>query len=265
MARRRGFTLIELLVVIAIIAILAAILFPVYARLKEKARQTQCTSNFRQLGIACSMYEGDYDGVVTPAWGSDFDWNDASKTKNNTWPALIDPYVRTLYKGAGASEWGMRGIYRCPSAWPVTIGGSASANEWLERYYGYNFFYLGHGTNNLGDVVSPTTALLVSMDAVKRPTATIRIMEMWNFRPAPDGDKGTIFAWRPSSGVGNPSWAWPPGWHSGWHRGTQGDPKGLGMVLWVDGHVTCWQANRSMLNNPADAYFRVDNVKPAGA
>ena len=59
--KRKGFTLIELLVVIAIIAILAAILFPVFARARDRARQTSCTSNLRQIGTAVMMYAQDYD------------------------------------------------------------------------------------------------------------------------------------------------------------------------------------------------------------
>jgi len=63
---KRGFTLIELLVVIAIIAILAAILFPVFARAREKARQTSCLSNMKQMGLAMLMYAQDYDETFTP-------------------------------------------------------------------------------------------------------------------------------------------------------------------------------------------------------
>jgi len=63
---QRGFTLIELLVVIAIIAILAAILFPVFAQARESSRKTQCLSNTRQIGTAVMMYVQDYDEVFFP-------------------------------------------------------------------------------------------------------------------------------------------------------------------------------------------------------
>ncbi|MEN3001860.1 MAG: prepilin-type N-terminal cleavage/methylation domain-containing protein, partial [Armatimonadota bacterium] len=59
--RPKGFTLIELLVVIAIIAILAAILFPVFAQARERARKTTCINNMRQIGMAITMYYGDHD------------------------------------------------------------------------------------------------------------------------------------------------------------------------------------------------------------
>ncbi len=65
---RLGFTLIELLVVIAIIAILAAILFPVFARARDRARQTACLSNMRQIGTAMMMYAQDYDERLPPYW-----------------------------------------------------------------------------------------------------------------------------------------------------------------------------------------------------
>ncbi|MFP3905369.1 MAG: type II secretion system protein, partial [Armatimonadota bacterium] len=68
MTRIKGFTLIELLVVIAIIAILAAILFPVFARAQDKARQTACLSNQKQLGTALMMYANDYDNTLPSSY-----------------------------------------------------------------------------------------------------------------------------------------------------------------------------------------------------
>ncbi|UCH33158.1 MAG: DUF1559 domain-containing protein, partial [Armatimonadota bacterium] len=73
MRKNRGFTLIELLVVIAIIAILAAILFPVFARAREAARKATCISNCKQITLACIMYAQDYDEVLPAAVGDDND------------------------------------------------------------------------------------------------------------------------------------------------------------------------------------------------
>ena len=86
---RRGFTLIELLVVIAIIAILAAILIPVFANAREKARQTSCLSNVKQLGLATLMYAQDYDETLPVAIGGLPDWSLFWSTVE-----LVQPYVK---------------------------------------------------------------------------------------------------------------------------------------------------------------------------
>ena len=92
---RRGFTLIELLVVIAIIAILAAILFPVFARAREKARQTSCLSNVKQLALGTLMYAGDYDERLPMRW--------IATDSNFRVPSMIYPYVKNTQ------------LFECPS------------------------------------------------------------------------------------------------------------------------------------------------------
>jgi len=94
---RRGFTLIELLVVIAIIAILAAILFPVFARAREKARQTSCLSNVKQLSLGMMQYAQDYDELL-PRYSD----RDCAGGRHN-WNVVIYPYVRNDQ------------VFRCPS------------------------------------------------------------------------------------------------------------------------------------------------------
>jgi prepilin-type N-terminal cleavage/methylation domain-containing protein/prepilin-type processing-associated H-X9-DG protein len=106
---KRGFTLIELLVVIAIIAILAAILFPVFARAREKARQASCLSNVKEICLAVIMYLSDYDQVYPVSGYQDLSSGLPCDGKV-FWPLAADPYIKT---GAGA---GSQGIWRCPSA-----------------------------------------------------------------------------------------------------------------------------------------------------
>jgi prepilin-type N-terminal cleavage/methylation domain-containing protein/prepilin-type processing-associated H-X9-DG protein len=88
-----GFTLIELLVVIAIIAILAAILFPVFARAREKARQASCMSNLKQLGLSLEMYAQDAEGIYPP-WGEDGADPDEGPPAVWTWDTVILPYMK---------------------------------------------------------------------------------------------------------------------------------------------------------------------------
>lgn len=115
----RAFTLIELLVVIAIIAVLAAILFPVFASAREKARQTTCASNLRQIGMAALMYQQDYEYVVPVAYCKTFSDVYANVCANDDYeapfwlphpdqsppgePFLLEPYLKN------------RGVLRCPS------------------------------------------------------------------------------------------------------------------------------------------------------
>jgi prepilin-type N-terminal cleavage/methylation domain-containing protein/prepilin-type processing-associated H-X9-DG protein len=103
--KQRGFTLIELLVVIAIIAILAAILFPVFAKAREKARQTACTSNLKQIMLAWSMYAQDYDERLIPYAfpKNDGTCDGSSCGYASVWTVTLQPYIKNT------------GVLKCPS------------------------------------------------------------------------------------------------------------------------------------------------------
>jgi prepilin-type N-terminal cleavage/methylation domain-containing protein/prepilin-type processing-associated H-X9-DG protein len=114
--RRYGFTLIELLVVIAIIAILAAILFPVFAQAREKARQTQCASNARQVGLATNMYLQDYNETFPIGYLNAF----STLGREIIWHFLISPYMgegkfETYADGANNQRPAPQ-VRSCPSA-----------------------------------------------------------------------------------------------------------------------------------------------------
>ena len=97
-APRRGFTLIELLVVIAIIAILAAILFPVFQKVRENARKTACLSNEKQIGLAMVQYSQDYDELLVSAWGGGGGYNASDSNPTSLkykWMDMIYPYVKS--------------------------------------------------------------------------------------------------------------------------------------------------------------------------
>jgi prepilin-type N-terminal cleavage/methylation domain-containing protein/prepilin-type processing-associated H-X9-DG protein len=135
--RRSGFTLIELLVVIAIIAILAAILFPVFARAREQARSTACLSNTNQIAKGFLMYVQDYDEVFPP-WTANHcgRYPGGAFALQFMYPNLVSPYIKN---GVNPTTGELGQVWACPS-----IKQSLSI---ISNTYAYNYYSFG-GTSN---------------------------------------------------------------------------------------------------------------------
>ncbi len=138
MTKRRAFTLIELLVVIAIIAILAAILFPVFAKAREKARQSSCASNLKQLGVALTQYSQDYDEKVHIH-------RNVSSTYG--WMDMLDAYVKSPQ------------VHICPSQ--GRAAGRVGAAPNIATHYGWNWRELGSDTwsRSLAEITQPAETI----------------------------------------------------------------------------------------------------------
>jgi len=206
----RGFTLIELLVVIAIIAILAAILFPVFARAREKARQTQCVSNLKQIALGWMMYAGDYDETVMPVQAGFY----PATNMVYYWWAGYDHGTGTLYADAGLLYPYMKNnqINACPSFKNNLRG------ELGQTGYGYNYAYL-----------SPidwwTSQIMpVSLASIGSPAETVTF-----------ADAARINTWAYATPtVEANTYLDPPSYDS---PGFHARHNGVGNVAWADGHV----------------------------
>jgi len=219
----QGFTLIELLVVIAIIAILASILFPVFARARENARRTSCASNLKQLGLGWLQYAQDYDEKLPPVKTCTSAVATCDSTKQYwystaTTPGLLDPYVKSAQ------------LFVCPSSSSNSIS------------YGYNrrgfALYPGYSSDGFNTSKAVSTLGMIDQPTFKIVMADSYASRYYIYNDATDPQDGTVATY-----------------------GIYPDHLGTGNVLWADGHVKAvkplrythqgyWYLDRALPANP---------------
>lgn len=218
----RAFTLVEILIVLAIIAILAAILLPVFSQVRERARQTTCASNLKQPGIATLMYAQDHDEIL-PRWGS--------FTSGDYIVDLLNPYLGR----SRSTQSTLSAVWTCPSR-------GASADD--SNSYGYNYLVLGNVSVNPQPYIA-RYAWPASLSSLQEPTQTVAFADALDLLRPPYGVEvlelpDTAGSWHHGAFEITPK---PGG------KWVAGEAAARLNVLWVDGHVK--SLRRSALTPPS--------------
>ena len=248
----RAFTLIELLVVIAIIAILAAILFPVFAQARAKARQASCLSNGKQIGLGLMMYAQDYDEVL-PGYRWNYAnanpfWQDprvGAATKNAIfYSQMIQPYIKN------------KDVWKCPSRTGAfsDVDPNVSGADQLDSYGGQNSYGVNHYCYPAGRGFS--------LASIAATADTVSMVDSIHYETAPMGPNGApcLLAGDPTINVtGSYAIIWKTiGRQSGkvmdvlTEQRTVADAMELGKkrhngqvnVIWMDGHAKSMDYNK---------------------
>jgi prepilin-type N-terminal cleavage/methylation domain-containing protein/prepilin-type processing-associated H-X9-DG protein len=239
-----AFTLIELLVVIAIIAILAAILFPVFAQAREKARQSSCASNMKQMALAVIQYSQDYDETFPN--GLQSNWYAQS------WAYNVQPYIKSV------------DVFRCPSdagsGDPINMGTESYAWAGPRMSYVANGYIKWNGVDanqNYGIMTSAESWIkdfgVQTIANVGRPSDTIMLAERASVYPTAGTSPGSAYLWGPGCLItNNTGWDYtaPQSLPNGSRTATTNpyDPagknggvtpihSGMGNFAFADGHV----------------------------
>lgn len=274
--RAAGFTLVELLIVIAIIALLAAILFPVFAAAREKARSATCQSNLKQIALGFHQYSQDNDERLPHA--SDFGpTNQDSVCTTYTdepviWPAKVYPYInnRQVFKCPSMDK----AINVCGSAYPAgynygwntphvlinrPAGGAYYCGGATYSSYGYNAYYLG-GAQYMGRVGLCLTAASVSgtnivfnegaaLASVAYPASTVLVADNSYFATAVSPPAFIDAPWVfNAADTGGDNWCSAQGGSEGYDSVPKRHGEGLN-VAFLDGHVK-WLKKEVLMHRP---------------
>jgi prepilin-type N-terminal cleavage/methylation domain-containing protein/prepilin-type processing-associated H-X9-DG protein len=250
--KKSAFTLIELLVVIAIIAILAAILFPVFARARENARRASCQSNLKQLGLSMAQYLSDFDSRYPPYFNYATSWSGAG-SQDMGWAQIIEPYVKSAQ------------LFYCPSMSvkqesPVTYSG-----RYTSYFYNSNLNcgWPGYGiatntwSKNESDVDSSAVTILMGEGGSYGSTQSANCYSSV-LADCPDAIPYVGGVSAPAAGA----WNAAHGWNSAAEAlAEQNKHLETGNYLFCDGHVKSLRSDKLTYSKPSvgNPTFKVNN------